>query len=278
MRGRCRSGNLAGMPRLQVEGAELHYEDTGGGGTPVVFAHGLLWSGTMYRFQIEALRGEHRCISFDFRGQGRSPVADSGYDMDTLARDAARLIEKLRAAPCHFVGLSMGGFIGMRLALRRPELLRTLTLLETAADPEPALNKPKYALMGLITRALGTRALVTPIMKIMFGRTFLRDPSKAALRESLKRELLENDVRGMLLALRGVLARKGVMDGLPSIRTPTLVLSGEEDVAVRPERSRQTAERIPGAKFKVLPRAGHTSSMEQPEAVTAALREFFGSV
>ena len=266
------------MPRLQVEGAELHYEDTGGGGTPVVFAHGLLWSGTMYRFQIEALRGEHRCISFDFRGQGRSPIADSGYDMDTLARDAARLIEKLRAAPCHFVGLSMGGFIGMRLALRRPELLRTLTLLETAADPEPALNKPKYALMGLIIRALGTRALVAPIMKIMFGRTFLRDPAKAALRQSLRQELLDNDVRGSLLALRGVLDRAGLMDELGSIRTPTLVLSGEEDVAVRPQCSRRTAERIPGARFKMLPRAGHTSSMEQPEAVTAALREFFSSV
>src|SRR5262249_35559725 len=104
MRSRPRSGNLAPMPRMQVEGGELHYEDTGGPGIPIVFAHGLLWSGAMYRFQIEALRGDHRCISFDFRGQGRSPIADSGYDMDTLAHDAAGLIEKLRAAPCHFVG------------------------------------------------------------------------------------------------------------------------------------------------------------------------------
>ena len=265
------------MPRMQVEGAELHYEDTGGSGTPVVFAHGLLWSGAMYRFQVEALRGAHRCISFDFRGQGRSPIADSGYDMDTLARDAARLIEKLGAAPCHFVGLSMGGFIGMRLALRRPELLRSLSLLETAADPEPVLNKPKYALMALITRTFGTRPLLKPIMKIMFGHTFLRDPAKAGLRESLKGELLANDVRGSALALRGVLERQGLMDELRSIRTPTLVLSGEEDVAVRPERSRRTAEGIPGARFVLLPRAGHTSSLEQPEAVTAVLKEFFAS-
>ena len=209
--------------------------------------------------------------------EGRSPIADSGYDMDTLARDAAALIEKLRAAPCHFVGLSMGGFIGMRLALRRPELLRSLTLIETAADPEPALNKPKYALMGLITRAFGTRPLLKPIMRIMFGRTFLRDPAKAGLRESLEQELLANDVRGSMLALRGVLERGGLMDELRSIRTPTLVLSGEEDVAVRPERSRRTAERIPGARFLLVPGAGHTSSLEQPETITAALRDFFAS-
>ena len=277
MRGRGASGNLRRMPRMQVEGAELHYEDTGGPGAPIVFAHGLLWSGAMYRFQIEALRGEHRCISFDFRGQGQSPVADSGYDMDTLARDAARLIEKLGAAPCHFVGLSMGGFIGMRLALRRPELLRTLSLLETAADPEPALNKPKYALMGLITRALGTRPLLAPIMKILFGKTFLRDPAKAGLRESLREELLRNDVRGSVRALKGVIDRAGLLDQLGGIRTPTLVLSGEEDIAVRPERSRRTAALIPGARVAMLPRAGHSSSLEQPEAVTAALREFFRS-
>jgi len=171
----------------------------------------------------------------------------------------------------------MGGFIGMRLALRRPELLRSLTLIETAADPEPALNKPKYALMGLITRAFGTRPLLKPIMRIMFGRTFLRDPAKAGLRESLEQELLANDVRGSMLALRGVLERGGLMDELRSIRTPTLVLSGEEDVAVRPERSRRTAERIPGARFLLVPGAGHTSSLEQPETITAALRDFFAS-
>ena len=265
------------MPRMQVDGAEIHYEDTAGSGPPVVFAHGLLWSGTMYRFQIEGLRRDHRCISFDSRGQGRSPAADSGYDMDTLARDAAQLIEKLGAAPCHFVGLSMGGFIGMRLALRRPELLRSLVLLQTAADAEPAANKPKYALMGLVTRAFGTRPLAGAIMKIMFGRTFLRDPAKAGLRESLRQELLGNDVRGSIRALRGVLDRPAVLDQLGAIRTPTLVISGEEDVAVVPDRSRRTAERIPGARFVLLPRAGHTASLEQPEAVTALLRDFFSA-
>src|SRR5439155_391619 len=94
--------------------------------------------------------------------------AEASHALRQPGGDAAGRTESRRAAPCHFVGLSMGGFIGMRLALRRPELLRSLALLETAADPEPALNKPKYALMGLITRALGTRPLLAPIMKIMF--------------------------------------------------------------------------------------------------------------
>ena len=85
-----------------------------------------------------------RCITFDHRGQGRSGVTADGYDMDTLSEDAAALIEHLGVAPVHFAGLSMGGFVGMRLAARRPELLKTLMLLETSADGEPEENGPKY--------------------------------------------------------------------------------------------------------------------------------------
>src|SRR5258708_37341847 len=164
------------MPRLQVDGADLHYQEAGRG-PALVFAHGLLWSSSMFRFQIAALRDRYRCIAFDFRGQGQSEVTRRGYDMDTLARDAAQLIEKLGAAPAHFVGLSMGGFIGMRLAARRRELLRSLVLMETAADSEPRLHHPKYKLMALSARLLGFGPLSRAGVKILFGR-----PCRAAPR------------------------------------------------------------------------------------------------
>ena len=77
---------------MRINGAELHVEDTGGAGPAIVFSHGLLWSTAMWRFQVEAFRGRHRCIAYDHRGQGRSEVTGSGYDMDTLAEDAAALI------------------------------------------------------------------------------------------------------------------------------------------------------------------------------------------
>jgi pimeloyl-ACP methyl ester carboxylesterase len=265
------------MPKLQVDGAELHYEDTGGSGTPVVLAHGLLWSGKLYRFQVEALRKSYRCITFDFRGQGQSEITRSGYDMDTLALDAAQLIEKLNAKPCHFVGLSMGGFVGMRLAARRPELFRSLVLLETAGDEEPPLNRPKYRLMGMFTRVFGTRPLVKPIMDILFGKTFMRDPARAALRNSLRDELVGNDVRGSVLATGGVIDRRSVMGELSRIGTPTLVLHGDEDVAIKPARAKRTADLIPGSTFQTVPRAGHSSTLEAPEAVNAALQSFFAA-
>jgi pimeloyl-ACP methyl ester carboxylesterase len=266
------------MPRIRVDGAELHCEDSGGAGEPVVFAHGLLWSTTLFRFQVQALRSEYRCIAFDFRGQGRSEVTGTGYDMDTLTRDTEQLITSLGASPCHFVGLSMGGFVGMRLALRRPDLLRSLALLDTAADAEPLLNRPKYAAMGAISRLVGFGPFVSEVERIMFGKSFLEDPSREAMRRDLRGQLLRNDRTGTPRAVSGVIWRSGIENEVRRISVPTLVLSGDEDVAVAPARSRRTAEAIPGARFQTVPRAGHSAPLENPDAVTEALRAFFAEV
>lgn len=264
---------------MKVNGAELHVEDTGGAGPAVVFSHGLLWSTAMWRFQVAAFRDRYRCIAYDHRGQGKSEVTASGYDMDTLTEDAAALIGQLGAAPVHFVGLSMGGFVGMRLAARRPELLRSLALLETASDEEPLLNRPRYAAMAAMAQVVGMRPFVPKVMSIMFGRSFRDDPARAGLRDGLVGELLANDTTGTRRAVGGVIWRKPVSQAeLSRIRAPTLVVSGEEDSAVVSARSRRTAERIPGAKFVSIPRAGHSSSLEEPEAVSRALEEFWKSL
>ena len=124
------------MPFLDVNGTRLYYEDTGGSGEPIVFSHGLLWSGRMFDKQVAALKDRYRCITYDHRGQGQSDVWKvDAVDMETVYADAVGLIEKLGVGPCHFVGLSMGGFTGMRLAARRPDLLRSLSLLETLGGP-----------------------------------------------------------------------------------------------------------------------------------------------
>src|SRR6185295_5463818 len=164
------------MPEVQVHGVALHYTERGAGRETVVFAHGLLWNGRMFDAQMAALADRYRCIAFDFRGQGGSEATADGYDMDTLAADALALVERLGCAPCHFVGLSMGGFVGMRLAIRHPEALRSLILLNTTADPEPAANLPRYRLLRFVARWLGLRAVAGRVMPVLFGRTFLQDP------------------------------------------------------------------------------------------------------
>jgi 3-oxoadipate enol-lactonase len=267
----CRTVQL----KASVNGVELYYEETGSGPETIVFSHGLLMSGDMFAEQVQAFQKDYRCICYDHRGQSRSEITPSGYDMDTLADDAAALILELDCSPCHFAGVSMGGFVGMRLAIRQPELLRSLVLLETTADPEPEQNKGPYRRLAFIGRWLSFRLVINPLMKIMFGRSFLEDPNRSALREKWKNHLLGLNRSGTARAAHGVIDREGVYDHLAEINTPTLILVGKEDVATPPEKSERMHHAIQGSVFHELPRGGHSSTIEEPESVNRAMREFF---
>ncbi|MFY0577456.1 alpha/beta fold hydrolase [Cystobacter fuscus] len=262
------------MPWLDVNGTRLYYEDTGGSGVPLVFSHGLLWSGRMFDKQVAALRDRYRCITYDHRGQGQSDVwrVDT-VDMETVYADGVALIEKLGVGPCHFAGLSMGGFVGMRLAARRPELLRSLILMETTADPEPAENVPRYKALNFVARWFGLRWVAERVMPIMFGRTFLEDPARAGERAEWRRRLMENR-RDIWRAVNGVVRRRSVYEELSRIRTPTLVVVGAEDTATVPAKAERIHAAIAGSRLVKMPRGGHTSSVEEPELLNAALEEF----
>lgn len=266
------------MPRIKVNGAELHYEDTGGGPEAIVFGHGFLFSSRMFEPQMAALRGRYRCIALDWRGLGQSELTAGGYDMDTLTQDAVQLIEKLGVAPCHWVGLSMGGFIGMRLALRRPELLRSLTLMETSADPEPEQNVPKYRMLAWASLLLGMWAVTGKVMPIMFAKDSLADSTRKSDHAAWRAMLTANRRLGVMRGLDGIVTRKGVIDEIHQIRVPTLILVGDQDVATVPEKSKRMHERIPGSKLVIIPSAGHSSTLEQPAFVNAELERFLASV
>ncbi len=264
------------MAEITVNGARLHYTDTGGEGAPILFSHGLLMSGEMFRAQIEHLRDRYRCIAYDHRGQGRSEVTAEGYGMDEVAEDAAALIEALQLGPVHFVGLSMGGFVGMRLGARRPELIRSLTLLDTSAEPEP--NAKAYRKLVFFTRLFGPRAVADKVMPILFGRSFMTDPARAAERKRWRDHIRGNKRLGMVRAAMGVIERQGVTEELPAITAPTLVAVGDEDVATVPEKAERIAAGIKGARLERIPMAGHSSSIENPAHVNALLEEFLAQI
>lgn len=261
------------MADIQIRGARLSYLERGRG-SPVVFSHGFLWSGRMFDAQVAALESRFRCIAFDHRGQGRSEVTEFGYSIEELAEDARQLIQALGAAPCHFVGLSMGGFVGMRLAARHPELIRSLSLLETSAAGESPLNVVRYRALAAVVKIMGLRPVAGPAMRSMFGRKFLTDGSRSALRAEQQRLLVGNSVPGVLRTLRGIVERPGIEEELPRIHCPTLVIVGEQDVATPPAKAEGIHARIAGSKLVVIPGAGHTSTVEDPEGVNAALVPF----
>lgn len=111
-------------------------------------------------------------------------------------------------------------------------------------------------------------------MRVMFGKEFLKDPERAELRRKWRQRFLENDPTGVTRAMKGVITREAIYDKLDHILVPTLILVGESDVATVPEKSRRMHSRIPDSRLVVLPRAGHTATVEEPEAVNEAILDF----
>lgn len=255
------------MPYFETDGARIHYTDSGGEGDPIVFSHGLLFSGDMFEAQIARLRDRYRCIAWDHRGQGRSGVAQTGYDIETLTADGEALIRHLGSHPCHFVGLSMGGFVGMRLAARKPELIRTLTLLETTAEPEDPKNAPRYRMLNVVARWIGLWAAIDRVMPIMFGKTFLNDPARAGERKRWRQAIVASDRIGITRAVKGVIERDGCADLLARIDLPVGIGVGDEDVATPPRRSERMHQAISGSHLTIFRGAGHSSSIETPDQV-----------
>jgi len=261
------------MPKINLNGAQIYYTDTGGQAETIVFSHGLLFSGAMFEAQVSHFKNRFRCITFDHRGQGKSGVTADGYDMETLTADAAALIEHVQAGPCHFVGLSMGGFVGMRLAAQRPDLIKTLTLLDTSAGPEPQENRPKYRSLNFVARWIGLWAVIGRVMPIMFGHTFLNDASRAEEKKRWARVITRNHRIGITRAVMGVINRRGCADILNQIELPVGIGVGDEDVATVPLKSERLQEGIKGAELVMLNGAGHSSSIETPSKVNDLIEQ-----
>ncbi len=260
------------MPMIRVNGTAIYYEDTGGTGAPIVFSHGLLWNTTIFAPQIAALKKHYRCIAYDHRGQGRS--ADGfgrSIDMETVTEDAAALVEKLGIGPVHFCGLSMGGIVGMRLAIGRPDLIRSLILLDTTADPEP--YKLKYRMLNLFARYFGLGPAAKAVMPALYGKTTLQDPARTEECGHWRQQIAANR-DSIWRAVNGVLERHSIHEQLREIAVPTLVVVGDEDVGTPPAMAERIARAIAGAKLIVVPGAGHCSTLEQPTIVNAAIGGF----
>jgi len=265
------------MPMIHVNDIDIYYEDSAPNDKQkpiMIFAHGLLWNTRMFDKQVEYFKAGYRCIAFDFRGQGQSEITKSGYDMETLTEDTLALLDALDIQQCHFLGLSMGGFVAQRIALKRPELLLSLTLLETSADPEDPKNVPQYRKLIKAIRWLGMKRVSQKVMPIMFGSSFLADKSRKADRREWLSMLQSNRKGGVIKATTGVIERSATYDQLSDIKTPTLIIVGDEDVATPYAKAERMHFAIAGSKLVVIKGAGHTATVEEPEQVNKAINKF----
>lgn len=263
------------MPTFQRGHTTIAYTDTGApagrADAPVVlFAHGLLFSGWMFQHQIAHLREKYRCVTIDFRGQGDSPRALGGYDMDTLTVDVSELLRHLQIPVVNFVGLSMGGFVGIRLAARNPEIIHSLALFDTAATAERPVNRRKYTTLAKVYRVAGISPLRSRVAPIM-----LAEPARSAPWVDEWMAMLERtDRAGLTQAIYSVADRDPCEDEAIRIIAPTLIAVGTQDAATPPADARRLVELIATTTYHEIPGAGHSPTMERPDEVNAILEAF----
>ncbi|UXX78219.1 alpha/beta hydrolase [Reichenbachiella carrageenanivorans] len=263
------------MSIIKINGADIYYEIHGIGPETIVFSHGLLMNGRMFKAQVDYFKARYRCVIYDHRGQGRSEVTAEGYDMESLSMDAIELIKALKLGPCHMVGLSMGGFVAMRLAVHHSEYIKSLLLVETSAEEEP--NKFKYNVLKTIVNLFGVKAVINKVMPIMFGQTFLKDPIRKEEVDYWRNEILANE-KSITKSVAGVIQRNAISSELGKVSMPTLVIVGDEDVATTVEKAKNIKLKIPQAHLATIKRAGHSSTIEEPRQVIDAIEVFLNGV
>jgi pimeloyl-ACP methyl ester carboxylesterase len=221
---------------------------------PLVLVPGLGCSARLYRAQLDGL--------WKF---GPITVADHTRDesMDGIARRI------LADAPPRFAlaGLSMGGFISLAMMRLAPERIDRLALLDTNARadvPERTAEREKFIAMAQAGKFAEVNAALTP-------RYLHPDHRGEAFRRVVDEMAEDVGAEGFIRQQRAIMGRPDSRPMLPGIKCPTLVLVGDADAATPPELSKEMADAIPGAKLVVIEKCGHLSTIEQPEAVNAAM-------
>lgn len=261
------------MPDILIGGVRLHYDIHGDGPETIVFVHGLMLASESWEAQVAAFSATHRVVTFDLRGQGRSAHVAAGLDLDNLAADAVELIRALRLGPVHLVGFSMGAFVAMRVAARRPELVRTLTLIGPSAEAEEPENLPRYRLLIALVKLFGPGPFTAPLMKILFGDTFLTNPARKTEADRW-RTYLRRLPKALHRAAAASAGRRAVTHELQAITAPTLIVSGEEDRPISPAKARAVHAAIAGSRFEAIRATGHAVMIERPHEFNALLEGF----
>ena len=263
---------------LDVDGVRLHYVEAGTG-EPVVMLHGLNASTYSFRYAIPELAQSYRAVALDLKGFGYSErPRDSDYSLTAQADLVASAMNRLNIERAAVVGHSMGGDVAMRLALRHPQRVSRLVLVSSATDEQ-------------MRRGLRAARILRPFLPIVAVFTthrtayqrralhFVTHDPAFVTPEVIECSYRPQRMRGHRRALGALLVDRARDEPLTPerIATPTLILWGEHDRLLPPSQGERLLERIPNARFVLVPSSGHRPLEEQPGFCNRALLEFLES-
>lgn len=244
----------------------VHHVVTGPADAPVVVLSNSLGSTTsMWDAQADSLAEHFRVVRYDTRGHGGSPVPDGPYDIDDLTDDVIALLDALGIEKAHFVGLSLGGMTGMRLAARNPERVERLVVLCTGAKLDPS---SAWTDRAATVREKGTAAVAEAVVARWFTPAYL--DANADTKASCEAMVAATPAEGYASCCE-VIAAMDLRPDLTKISAPTLAIAGSDDPATPPPFLAEIADSVQDGLLLVVPQSAHLANAEQPATVTPAI-------
>jgi pimeloyl-ACP methyl ester carboxylesterase len=259
------------MSHVESNGASIYWESRGAD-EPLLLIMGLGVTLEGWSRLGTALADRYRTILFDNRGTGRSSVPPGPYAIETMAADAAAVLDAAGVAKAHVFGMSMGGMIAQEFALRYPKRVVSLILGCTAPGGRDAVPASREVVAALAARQSMTReqamwTMAPYIYDAATPRTLIEEDFARRLSAPVAAE-------GYFAQLAGIRAWNGALSRLPSVAAPTLVVHGETDQLVPPENGRIIARAIPHARLVMIPGASHIFSTDRFDTARDAVLSF----
>jgi len=248
------------MPMLDRPCSRINYQVSGSGSPAVLLSHGFGATSAMFAANVPAIAAGHQVITWDLRGHGSSdsPADPECYGAAEALDDMAELLTACGQERAVLGGQSLGGYLSLDFALTFPDRVAALVLIDTGPGFRNDAARDRWN-----DRSMGTAQRFADRGLAALG-------SGAEVRGSQHR-----DANGLALAARHTLTQRDshVLDGLPRIAVPTLVIVGSEDEPFLGAADYMTAK-IPLARKVVIPGAGHAANVDEPELVNSALLGF----
>ena len=261
------------MATININNITLGYTEAGDrNNRTIVFVHPLLWETKMFESLTSELARDFHVVAVDIHGHGQSGYRQP-LTLDEMTDDFHQLIKKLDLQNITWFGYSIGGMLGMRLALTHPETIDSLILMTTNVLPdEPEIKKQTLKLWELFRD--GHRSdIAEPALAYFFAKkTYENQPE---LVEQYRNHLVNfQDVGGMFEAALAAFERDDISNKIGAIKVPTLVIAGSEDPSATAQEAEFIASCIPNAQLKIVEDANHLLAVEKPREVLDAIRAF----
>jgi pimeloyl-ACP methyl ester carboxylesterase len=248
-----------------------------GQGPDVLLIGGLGDTVESWQFQLDGLADRYRLTAFDNRGAGRTAMPPGPVSVEQMADDAAQVLRALDIGSAHVAGFSGGSIVSQELALRHPELVRSLVLQSTWPVMDPYLRTWLLFVRWLVEVAPSERAFLEGFfLDIYTARAHNDGTVDQIIQEVLAfpHKQTTEDLQRYIDAF----VDHDTTDRLAEIAAPTLVLAGGRDTTARPELCRAVADKIPGARFEVMEEEAHQPFQEVPDQWNARVDAFWREI